>query len=220
MGLWLWHLIGIQRAVPSALILHWLFCVLGEVTSLLGLSFLIYETVWSDLLSCQDPLCDVPTTHRGPSLRGSDSAQSHGGARVPGASAFASAPARSSAASPGSLSCGLPSGSGACSACTLWSWGPSPGSCPVACRPPPPVAAVERGVVRTSPLTEVTPLSPCPPFGGAEKGLPEFLHHSWPSINKGTTSCQGYRVCSEMLKVSFPKNSDKKPSIALSPVNK
>ena len=54
--------------------------VLGEVTSLLGLSFLIYETVWLDHLRCRDPLCDVPTTRRGPSLRGSDSAQSRGGA--------------------------------------------------------------------------------------------------------------------------------------------
>ena len=31
-------------------------------------------------LRCRDPLCDVPTTRRGPSLRGSDSAQSRGGA--------------------------------------------------------------------------------------------------------------------------------------------
>lgn len=40
---------------------------------------------------------------------------------VPGASAGASAPARSSVASPVSRSCGPPEGSGACSACRLWS---------------------------------------------------------------------------------------------------
>lgn len=91
--------------------------------------------------------CDARSAHRGASParycvgRVCKREDRPGQAGVPGASVGASSPARSSAASPASPSCGLPSGSGACSACTPWSWEPSPGSCPAACRPPPPASA-------------------------------------------------------------------------------
>lgn len=103
-------------------------------------------------------------------------------AYIPGASAGASSPAQSSAASPVSPSCGLPSGSGACCVCTLWSWEPSRGLCPVACRPPPPVSTIKKKAVRGRPQTGAlrNPALLSFPFSGVEWGLYKFLSHSWP----------------------------------------
>lgn len=162
------HSIGIQRALPSPS--SCTDCSRGprEVTSLLGLSHL-----WDGVADRPgSPPVMSPPPRRGPSPRALTRPVAWWGPRVDLVllARFRS-PARSSAASPASVM-RLPQGLGACSACRLWSWGPSPGSCPVAGRPPPPAAAVGGQWLEHLPWRRPDPV-PCPRFGGAKRDLPE-----------------------------------------------
>lgn len=186
-GIGRWHLIGTKKAQvtwPKCLRLH-----------------------NGDYISSKGLFCSVmsppPTTHvSSPSAPASywvgrvckhEDRQSQ--AVVPGASAGASSPVRSSAASPASPSCGLPSGSGACSACMLWSWEPSPGSCPAACRPPPPASAAGGKQLERLPEQWPDPW-PSPSLVSPEWGRRGILQVSHSQlaflVNKGTKSCQIY----------------------------